>query len=107
MILSRYVPPMELTGDLITALEVELKFRGYLDRQELEASRLSELEAEVIPLDFSYDAISSLRIEAREKLNKVRPYSLGQALRIPGMTPSTISLLAVHLKRFRASAAAI
>jgi len=93
----------ELNSDLVAALEIELKFSGYLERQELEVEKLKKLEDEVIPADFEYDAVPSLRIEAREKLKKVRPYSIGQAQRIPGITPTTISLLAIYLKRSRAS----
>ena len=60
------------------------------------------MESELIPSDFPYDAIKQLRTEARDKLKKHRPASIGQALRISGMTPSAISLLAVYLKRYRA-----
>ncbi len=99
-----HVPFAEgLNPDLVAALEIELKFSGYLERQELEVEKLKKLEDEVIPADFEYDAVPSLRIEAREKLKKVRPYSIGQAQRIPGITPTTISLLAIYLKRSRAS----
>lgn len=95
----------ELPPDLIAALEIELKFSGYLERQELEVEKLKKLEDEIIPADFEYDAVPSLRIEAREKLKRVRPYSIGQAQRIPGITPTTISLLAIYLKRARAAVA--
>jgi tRNA uridine 5-carboxymethylaminomethyl modification enzyme len=91
-----------LSDELIAALEIETKFSGYLDRQEEDVRQLKKTEGEKIPAEFPYDAIPQLRTEAREKLKKCRPDSLGQAMRIPGMTPSTISLLAVYLKRFRA-----
>jgi tRNA uridine 5-carboxymethylaminomethyl modification enzyme len=91
-----------LSDELCAALEIEFKFSGYLDRQEEEVQRLKKIELERIPVDFPYDAIKQLRTEAREKLKKHRPDSIGQAMRIPGMTPSTISLLAVYLKRYRA-----
>jgi tRNA uridine 5-carboxymethylaminomethyl modification enzyme len=90
-----------LSEELLAALEIECKFSGYLDRQEEEVQRLKKIETERIPADFPYDAIKQLRTEAREKLKLHRPDSLGQAMRIPGMTPSTISLLAVYLKRHR------
>lgn len=96
----------QLTDELCAALEIECKFSGYLDRQEDEVERLKKIEGERIPADFPYDAIKQLRTEAREKLKKHRPDSLGQAMRIPGMTPSTISLLAVYLKRYRSAAGA-
>ena len=90
-----------LAEELKVALEIECKFSGYLDRQEEEVQRLKKIEIERIPADFPYDAIKQLRTEAREKLKKHRPDSIGQAMRIPGMTPSAISLLALYLKRYR------
>jgi tRNA uridine 5-carboxymethylaminomethyl modification enzyme len=85
--------------DSLDALETELKFAGYLSRQEEDIRKLKKSEDEKIPADFSYDSVSGLRIELREKLKKFKPYSVGQAMRIPGMTPSAISLLTVFLKR--------
>jgi tRNA uridine 5-carboxymethylaminomethyl modification enzyme len=103
-----FVPYEEpLSEEIKAALEIEFKFSGYLDRQEEEVQRLKKIESERIPADFPYDAIKQLRIEAREKLKKHRPDSIGQAMRIPGMTPSAISLLSVYLKRFRAGELAI
>lgn len=102
-ILSKFPYPDELPYDLQSALEIDLKFRGYLDRQDEEIRRLKRSESEVIPADFNYDGVPSLRIEAREKLKKFRPYSIGQAMRIPGITPSCVSLLSVFLKRHRST----
>lgn len=85
--------------DLVDALEIEFKFSGYLDRQEEEVRKLRRIESEIIPEDFCYDSVPSLRMEFREKLKKFRPYSLGHALRIPGMTPSAVTQLSLYLKR--------
>jgi tRNA uridine 5-carboxymethylaminomethyl modification enzyme len=104
-IFGRFPYPGELPFDLRWALEIDLKFRGYLDRQEEEVEKLRRIESELIPAEFSYDAVPSLRIEAREKLKKFRPYSIGQAMRIPGITPSCVSLLSVFLKRHRSAVA--
>jgi tRNA uridine 5-carboxymethylaminomethyl modification enzyme len=93
----------ELSDELRAALEIETKFSGYLDRQEDEVRRLKKIEDEPIPADFPYEEIKQLRTEAREKLRKHRPASLGQVTRIPGMTPSTVSLLSIYLKRFRSA----
>ena len=101
-ILAQFPYEHELASDLRAALEIETKFSGYLDRQEGDVQRLKKMESELIPSDFPYDAIKQLRTEARDKLKKHRPASIGQALRISGMTPSAISLLAVYLKRYRA-----
>jgi tRNA uridine 5-carboxymethylaminomethyl modification enzyme len=104
-LVEQFCSDLDLPAETAAALEVEVKFSGYLRRQEEEIARLQRVEHEVIPADFPYDSIESLRTEAREKLKRYRPVSIGQAMRIPGMTPSAISLLAVHLKRYRASAA--
>lgn len=90
-----------LSTDLKAAIEIEFKFRGYLDRQEDEVRHLKKIESESIPVDFPYDEIKQMRVEAREKLKKHRPASIGQASRISGITPSTISILAMYLKRYR------
>lgn len=95
-----------LSFEEIASLETEMKFSGYLRRQEEEIERIKRSERELIPADFNYDSIPSLRTELREKLKKHRPYSLGQAMRIPGMTPSAISLVALFIKRHRQGVAA-
>ncbi|MBX7142834.1 MAG: tRNA uridine-5-carboxymethylaminomethyl(34) synthesis enzyme MnmG [Oligoflexia bacterium] len=106
-ILERFPSPVALSAQQRSVLETELKFRGYLDRQEEEIQRIKKVEAEIIPPDFSYDNVPSLRIEAREKLKKYRPYSIGQAMRIPGITPSCVSLLAIFLRRHRDGRASV
>lgn len=98
-ILEKFPYHEPLDADLVSALEIELKYEGYLSQQEDEIAKIARIESEVIPADFSYDSILSLRSEAREKLKKIRPYTVAQAMRIPGMTPAMVSLLAVHLKR--------
>ena len=98
-LIERCPPPMPFSAALLSRLETELKFSGYLARQEEEIERLRKAEDELIPPDFSYDAVHGLRVEFREKLKRGRPRSLGQALRIPGMTPGAVSLLAIHLRR--------
>ena len=94
----------ELSADLRAAVEIEFKFRGYLDRQEDEVRHLKKIESEVIPADFPYEQIKQLRREAVDKLRKHRPASIGQASRISGMTPATISIIAMYLKRYREGA---
>lgn len=102
------VAPSEepLSDDIRAALEIECKYSGYLARQEDEVQKMRRIEDELIPTDFPYDEIKTLRIEAREKLKKHKPASLGQVLRIPGMTPTTVSVLAIHLKRYKQAASA-
>ncbi|RMG45567.1 MAG: tRNA uridine-5-carboxymethylaminomethyl(34) synthesis enzyme MnmG, partial [Candidatus Dadabacteria bacterium] len=100
--LIRFLRPTEnVLSELITTLETECKFSGYLKRQEDQAFRLKKIENEIIPFDFDYDSITSLRTEAREKFKRLRPHSLGQAMRIPGITPAAVSMLAIYLERYR------
>jgi tRNA uridine 5-carboxymethylaminomethyl modification enzyme len=82
-------------------LEVEcaIKYQGYIDRQNREIARAQELEELRLPVSLDYAAMSTLSREVREKLEIVRPLTLGQAARIPGVTPAAISILAVHLRR--------
>jgi tRNA uridine 5-carboxymethylaminomethyl modification enzyme len=79
--------------------EVNIKYAGYLDRQLEMVNRSKKMESSRVPSDFDYNAINGLSREVREKLIRIKPLSLGQAARIPGITPAAISLLSVHLKR--------
>jgi tRNA uridine 5-carboxymethylaminomethyl modification enzyme len=80
-------------------VEIAAKYAGYVTRQRDEIERQRALEDQPLPLDFDYLALSSLSIEARQKLNQAKPATLGQAARIPGVTPAAISVLMVYLKR--------
>lgn len=79
--------------------QIEIKYAGYIAAERQEVARLREFERARIPEGLDYAALSGLSSEVREKLSGVRPATLGQALRIPGMTPAAISLLMVHLAR--------
>jgi tRNA uridine 5-carboxymethylaminomethyl modification enzyme len=83
-------------GVLITA-ETEAKYEGYLLQQDRQIRRMVEAEGRGIPTDFSYDGIPGLSNEVRQKLTRVRPVTLGQAGRIPGVTPAAVSVLDVYL----------
>ena len=87
-------------------VEIEAKYSGYLARQREEIARQQRNEHTEIPAKFAYDAVRGLSIEVQQKLERVRPQTVGQAQRIPGMTPAAISLLLVHLTRQRRGAAA-
>ena len=82
---------------------LDLKYEGYVVRQEELVARTRRLEETQLPEDTDFASISGLSAEAREKLAAIRPRTLGQASRIPGMTPAAISLLGIHLRRNRAS----
>ena len=83
---------------------VQHKYAGYMGRQEAEIARFRLLENKKIPECFDYNAIPGLLLEAREKFSRVRPASVGQASRIPGVTPADISVLMIYLKRHRDTA---
>ena len=80
-------------------VENAIKYAGYIARQENEVARMKNLEDKQIPAGFDYADVPSLRIEARQKLMKIRPGTLGQASRISGVSPADIGILSVWLKR--------
>ncbi|MBF0255242.1 MAG: tRNA uridine-5-carboxymethylaminomethyl(34) synthesis enzyme MnmG [Gammaproteobacteria bacterium] len=80
-------------------VEIQTKYAGYINRQSLEIERQRNNENIALPLELDYAEVRGLSTEVREKLQKVRPQSLGQASRIPGVTPAAISLLMIHLKK--------
>lgn len=80
------------------SLEIEIKFAGYLKRQEEEVARLKRQQDLPLPRDLDYDALKGLSGEVREVLNRHRPATLGQAGRLPGLTPAALTVLAIHLK---------
>jgi tRNA uridine 5-carboxymethylaminomethyl modification enzyme len=84
--------------NILEQLEIESKYEGYIQRQYDLIEKMEKLENVVIPLNFNYANLNTISREAREKLNKVRPRSIGQAARISGVTPSDISVLLVYLK---------
>jgi tRNA uridine 5-carboxymethylaminomethyl modification enzyme len=92
-------------ADVAEQVEIEAKYAGYLDRQREEIARQRRHEHTAIPGDFDYANVRGLSIEVQQKLERVRPETVGQAQRIPGMTPAAISLLLVHLIRRRGAAA--
>jgi tRNA uridine 5-carboxymethylaminomethyl modification enzyme len=95
--------PSEITrgfpAELWDIVEVDLKYAGYIARQEFAVAKLRGEEKRAIPQGFSYDRINGLRIEARQKLANVRPSSLSQAARIPGVTQADLALLSVALRQ--------
>jgi tRNA uridine 5-carboxymethylaminomethyl modification enzyme len=88
-----------ISDDVITQVETVIKYAGYIARQENEVARMKSLEDKQIPPGFDYGDVPSLRIEARQKLIKIRPATLGQASRISGVSPADIAILLVWLKR--------
>jgi tRNA uridine 5-carboxymethylaminomethyl modification enzyme len=85
--------------DVVEQVEIEVKYAGYIQRQELEIEKFKTLEDKQIPESFDYSLIPSLRTEAKVKLGRIRPATLGQAARISGVSPADISIVMVWLKR--------
>jgi len=95
--------PSPLPRDVADQVWIEAHYAGYIEKQRREVERARRLENQAIPTDFDYNAVVGLRNEAREKLNRVRPATVGQASRIYGVNPADISLLLIYLHRLRAS----
>ena len=89
---------MQITDRAAEPVEIETKYAGYIRRQASTIEKQSNLENVRIPETFDYLAVSNLRAEAREKLQKVQPANLGQASRISGITPADIAILMLHVK---------
>ena len=95
----------ELGEQIIGQIEIAARYSGYLARQEDEVERNRSNEKTVLPADMDYEQVIGLSNEVRQKLIEIRPGTLGQASRIPGMTPAAVSLLLVHLKKQRLKSA--
>ncbi|HMB95012.1 MAG TPA: tRNA uridine-5-carboxymethylaminomethyl(34) synthesis enzyme MnmG, partial [Tepidisphaeraceae bacterium] len=89
----------DLAQDVARLIEIRIKYEGYITRQDQQIERFAKLETKLIPITMNYATVTGLRNEARQKLIKFTPRSLGQALRISGITPADVTLLAVHLSR--------
>ena len=90
-----------LPADVIDQVCIQIKYEGYLERQEHQVKQFKKMEKKLIPDTIDYDDVPSLRIEARQKLKEFRPLSVGQASRLSGVTPADISVLLVYLEQFR------
>jgi len=97
-------PPEPLPPGVAEQVEIEAKYAGYIEKQQVEVARFRRLEDRRIPSDLEYHKLSGLRTEAREKLAAVRPATVGQATRLAGVNPADVSVLLVHLKRLEAGA---
>lgn len=89
----------KLSDEVVQQVEIAIKYAGYVERQENEVTRLKALEEKNIPATFDFSTVPGLRLEARQKLAKIRPQTIGQAGRISGVSPADVSILLVWLKR--------
>lgn len=92
-----------LPEDVIEQVEIEIKYEGYIERQLRQVEQYKKMEKKLIPADLDYNAVSSLRLEARQKLIAYKPISVGQASRISGVSPADISVLLVYLEHYNRS----
>lgn len=90
----------ELPEDVITQVEIEIKYEGYIQRQLRQVEQFKKMEKKLIPPSLDYDNVKSLRLEARQKLKSFHPVSIGQASRISGVSPADISVLLIYLEQF-------
>jgi tRNA uridine 5-carboxymethylaminomethyl modification enzyme len=100
------LPTGLLPGDEAEQVQIQIKYEGYIARQQDEVDRHLAQDTLEIPIDLDFGAVTSLSIEVRQKLNTHRPETIGQASRISGVTPAAISLLLIHLKRHQYGKAA-
>ena len=89
-----------LPADVIEQVNINIKYDGYIKRQQKQVEQFKKIENKKIPVDIDYDDIGSLRLEARQKLTKYRPLSVGQASRISGVSPADISVLLIYLETY-------
>ena len=97
--LKKFVEKEEFTTEVLDQTEIQIKYRGYIERERFFADKLHRLENIAIPEDFDFNAMQSLTIEARQKLTRTRPTTIGQASRIPGVSPADINVLLVKFGR--------
>ena len=95
----RFVESNHITPEVIEQAEIQIKYKGYIEREKLLAEKLHRLENIAIPAGFDFMAMNALTIEARQKLSKIRPETIGQASRIPGVSPADINVMLIKFGR--------
>lgn len=88
-----------LSAAVTEEVEIQIKYAGYLTRQEKQVADFKKEESRLLPADIDYNAIAGLRLEARQKLSRIRPMSIGQAGRISGVSPADIAVLLIYLEQ--------
>lgn len=101
-----YPSDVELDEEMKEQVEIQIKYAGYIEKQLLHVEKLQKMEKKKIPTNIKYEEIQGLAMEARQKLAKIRPISIGQASRIGGVTPADISILLVYLEHYNRVTAA-
>ncbi len=98
-LVENYIESNKLDQEVLDQTEIQIKYKGYIEKEKANADKLQRLEDIKIPVNFDYNPLASLSHEAKEKLNKIRPSTLSQASRISGIKPSDISVLLVKMGR--------
>lgn len=97
--LQKFIESNEMDTGVVEQAEIQIKYKGYIEREKFIASKLHRLENICIPEDFDYHSLNSLTIEARQKLTRIHPTTIGQASRIPGVSPADVNVLLVKFGR--------
>ena len=97
--LAKFIAANDISGEVIEEAEIQIKYRGYIEREKFIADKLHRLENIAIPDGFDFNSMNSLTIEARQKLSRIRPATIGQASRIPGVSPADVNVLLVRFGR--------
>ena len=97
--LRKFIDTNEMDAEVIEEAEIQIKYKGYIEREKFIAEKLHRLENIRIPADFDFNTMNSLTIEARQKLSRIRPETIGQASRIPGVSPADVNVLLVKFGR--------
>ncbi len=97
--IARFEGKFSVDIETLERAAIFIRYEGYIDKQDREIAKFKKAETQLIPDSFTYEALNGLRNEAREKLTRFRPSSLGQASRIEGLTSGDLAVLSVHLKR--------
>ena len=96
---AAYIEEHNLDQEVVEQAEIQVKYSGYIEKEKNNADKLTRLEEMIIPDNFNFDTIQSISIEAKQKLNKIRPRTIAQASRISGVSPSDISVLLIYMGR--------
>lgn len=99
--LDKFVLPFELSNDVSRQIEIEVKYEGYIEKAKKNVKQLNKLEKYKLDESIDYEKIDNLSLEARQKLNIVKPTTIGQASRISGINPSDINVLLIYLKTLK------
>lgn len=97
--LRKFIEDNEVGAEVLDEAEIQIKYKGYIEREKFIAEKLHRLENVKLPADFDFHSMNSLTIEARQKLSKIRPATIGQASRIPGVSPADINVMLVKFGR--------